>query len=241
MKDAGNRPQSLLGKSFLLLGPLLALLASDTGASGTGNEKCLDGFEYTTDSRGWETRVARGGQGCSASQKGRESQGGGGGGGGGLDLLFWPLSPREVAELWEAGPRVIRRGDAGHFSRALALTGESVEAVLLSAVAVNGTGSEPMKNGAGGDGNDFRLVKRVRGKDGEWWSGGAPGETIDGQTIASWVRRKGFTLVLNHLDMRHPGVARSRRPVQLKASQTLFNSLSPCTPSLFFFSCLCHT
>ena len=169
--------------------------------------ECDETVRYNTDARGWVTDVS--GMVGDAQQYCGWGEGEGREPPTGLGLLFWPLSPREVKDMWESGPRVIKRGDAGFFARALNFSGDVVDELLERCVAVNETRKKPMYNGVGKDANDFRLVKRVLGTDGEWWSGGAPGTTMDGHRIGQWVRRSGFTLVLNHLDMRHAGVSRS--------------------------------
>lgn len=218
MKRSLSFVTRLVGLCIFLVGKC-AVSAGDTGS-------CRDGVGYKTDGEGWVTTVEYG-SGCGEASEDLSRPGPGEAADqaspSGLDLLFWPLGFNDVADMWEQGPRVVRRGDPGYFARALNFTGESVEPVLRSAVAVNGSGSEPMKNGVGADGKDFRLVKRVRGKDGEWWSGGAPGETLDGSTIVGLIRSRGFTLVLNHLDFRHKGVAKSCPPsLGFRASRALF-------------------
>lgn len=94
----------------------------------------------------------------------------------GIGLMFWPLGLKELvgegffnrtAGFFEAGPHVVKGRCAAYFIEALKFSGLNVPQVLQSCVAADETGEDPMKNTV-----DFRLVKRVKGKDGEWWSGG---------------------------------------------------------------------
>mmetsp|Transcript_4369 Transcript_4369/g.9984 ORF Transcript_4369/g.9984 Transcript_4369/m.9984 type:complete len:504 (+) Transcript_4369:116-1627(+) len=115
--------------------------------------------------------------------------------------------------VWEGQPQAVKRHDPKYFEKILDMP--DIQKTLDACVAVNGTtGQEPMWNAAGTKGSDFRLVKRTRGPDGEWWSGGVPGDTLNASVIRDYVQKKGFTLVLNHLDFRVDGVANMARSLE---------------------------
>jgi hypothetical protein len=92
---------------------------------------------------------------------------------GGLGLMLSPLSFRSFVSqdphrrLFEKGPHLIDRRDPPYFAKCLDFSTRSIGTMLEASVAYNAHDIQPMKNT-----DDFRLVKRVRGKDGEWWSGG---------------------------------------------------------------------
>jgi len=72
---------------------------------------------------------------------------------------------------------------------------------------------------------DYRLVKRVKGKDGEWWSGGMPGDHIPPEKVPELMRRGGFTLVFNNIDLRHEGLAKLAEEMENELGYTVqFNS-----------------
>lgn len=73
----------------------------------------------------------------------------------------------------------------------------------------------------------WKLVKRVRGPDGEWWSSSPPeppaASTDEDDLVAAAVRRverahaafdKGFSLVVDRLDEKHAGVGRLTAAVE---------------------------
>eukprot|EP00961_Rhodomonas_salina_P247185 3339616-Rhodomonas_salina.1 len=125
-----------------------------------------------------------------------------------LDMALEPLSmetflfgsDRDPAvfenEVYEVIPR-----DADFFA-SLNFSSHTVFRLMDHAVSLETTTlGQPAIHG-----EDYYLVKRVKGKDGEWWSGRVPDTYNNASAIYRWFR-KGFTLVVNNADSRHVQLA----------------------------------
>ncbi len=105
---------------------------------------------------------------------------------------------------FEKGILFIPRASTSHFME-LELSSRAIFTMLGRSVSL-----EPGSEGAAmlhGIGKDFQVVKRVRGKDGEWWSGSAPATSMTPPEVVAWLR-KGFTLIFNAVDCRFSALAR---------------------------------
>ena len=105
---------------------------------------------------------------------------------------------------FEAGPLFVPRADPAHFEL-LQVDSRIILALVAGSVSLEpGSEGAPMVHGVA---KDFQLVKRVKGSDGEWWSGGVPAASL---TLAEVRARlgKGFTLIVNSVDCRLPSLAR---------------------------------
>ena len=105
---------------------------------------------------------------------------------------------------FEAGVLHIPRASASHFAVVNLTSADLLSALSLSVSLEAGAEGQAMQHGPG---KDFQVVKRVRGKDGEWWSGAAPAPAMGAQEAVRWLRR-GFTLIVNSVDARFPALAR---------------------------------
>lgn len=104
---------------------------------------------------------------------------------------------------FEAGILHIPRADDMYFSR-LELSSRSLLSMLGQSVSLEkGLEGAPLAHGPS---KDFQLVKRVKGKDGEWWSGSVPASEMSAPEVVAWLR-KGFTLIFNSVDCRFPKLA----------------------------------
>ncbi len=92
----------------------------------------------------------------------------------GVDLAFSPLlmkdvfSPPPQQRIFEKEPHAVKRGDPAYFTRCLEYSAKGLQVLLESCSAHNASDAQQLMRNT----DDFRLVKRVKGKDGEWWSGG---------------------------------------------------------------------
>jgi len=105
---------------------------------------------------------------------------------------------------FEKGILFIPRASTSHFME-LELSSRAIFTMLGRSVSL-----EPGSEGATmlhGIGKDFQVVKRVRGKDGEWWSGSVPATSMTPPEVVQW-QRKGFTLIFNAVDCRFSALAR---------------------------------
>jgi len=158
---------------------------------------------------------------------------------------------------FETGVLHIPRNIPAHFAL-LQLSSRDIMSMLGRSVSLEREteGSRTMQHGLG---KDFQVVKRVKGPDGEWWSGAAPPTSMTPPEVIAWVR-KGFTLIFNSVDCRFPTLAALAAGleqelgfvVQMNAYMTPKNSqgfevhwdpmyglLSP--PLLVHFLCSCVT
>ena len=104
---------------------------------------------------------------------------------------------------FETGILHIPRADEMHFAD-LKLSGRSLLSTLGQSVSLEkGAECGPPQHGPS---KDFQLVKRVKGKDGEWWSGSVPASDMRATEVVAWLR-KGFTLIVNSVDCRFPALA----------------------------------
>ena len=105
---------------------------------------------------------------------------------------------------FETGIVHIPRNIPAHFAL-LQLSTRDIMSMLGRSVSLEREteGSRTMQHGLG---KDFQVVKRVKGPDGEWWSGAAPPTSMTPPEVIAWVR-KGFTLIFNSVDCRFPALA----------------------------------
>jgi hypothetical protein len=128
----------------------------------------------------------------------------------GLGLMLAPLNIRSLVShdhhrrMFEKGPHLIDRRDPPYFAKCLDFSTRSIGAMLEASVAYNARDIQPMKNT-----DDFRLVTRVKGKDGEWWSGG-------GESNHRFIKKTSRTCI----------VGKPRNKESLDAPRKLFSRFS---------------
>lgn len=101
-------------------------------------------------------------------------------------------------DYWQKMPAVIRRHAPKFYSDFI--SADDIHAILTDGVSLyNETSSVPQH------GTDWKLVRRMKGADGEWWSS-TPTEKALAQAPAAEVARmafsKGFSVVINNLEQR---------------------------------------
>eukprot|EP00742_Colponemidia_sp_Colp-10_P008986 GILJ01009765.1.p1 GENE.GILJ01009765.1~~GILJ01009765.1.p1 ORF type:complete len:471 (-),score=58.09 GILJ01009765.1:5-1417(-) len=96
----------------------------------------------------------------------------------------------------------VPRNESGYFSGLLSL--EDIDWVLEHGMSVYDDNVDPtVAMVAGRDGS---LVKRVKGKDGAWWTGAYPNKSLS-LPVAHKAFKSGFTLIINRLNYRWRPVA----------------------------------
>lgn len=116
-----------------------------------------------------------------------------------LGSLLGPQPGAEafVRDYWQKMPSVIRRRNAAFFRDLIGA--DDVHAILADGISLFNSSSSVPEHGT-----DWRLVRRVKGADGEWWSS-SPAQELSKTLNANTARTafgKGFSVVINNLEER---------------------------------------
>eukprot|EP00953_Heterococcus_sp_UTEX-ZZ885_P028757 15330-Heterococcus_DN1.PRE.1 len=108
-----------------------------------------------------------------------------------------------LEEFYTKQPIHVRRGgDVSGFAQMLHL--DEIDTILQHGIHISNDTitASPMLHG-----DDYKLVRRVRASDGEWWSESMAVEDIPMHIIHGLFSTKGYTLVINHLKHRWTPIA----------------------------------